>query len=745
MSKPVVIKILGDASSLNKALKKSGAGLKKFGGVAKGVGKFAGLGLLAAGAGAVKLGSEFETMQATLVKGTGATGEALEGLSDQMLRAMGRVPDSGAVVATALADVNTRLALTGDELGDVTEQFLDFSRLTGGDVAASVKGVSDSMALFGVEAGQADEVMGDLLRVSQATGAPVDALTAALQKQGGTLAALGFDLEESTALLGQMSAEGISLRKAGSGIEYFTDQMLAAGKDPRAEWDLLQGAIQGAADETAAATIATEAFGPAGLAMVGGIRSGTLEFGGLLGAGAGLIAEQTAASATFGEKASEMFNRLKAALMPVAGQLMDKLAVGLDKLTVLFADMQPVFVTIVGGFRAFKAALTIGDGDVTSGGFAGFMEKFANYLLFVVWPLVRDIKDWFVENWPQISEVLMTVGKFIVEEVLPRVIKALRFVAEVVRKVVGFIVDHWPEISAAFEAARKFIVEEVIPAVVMAVEWLRDAIELVVGKIQEFWERFGEDILATATRIWGLISEYIGNALEIVRALFATFKALFSGDWDAMWDGILDVVRGLGTQLKLVFTIAWDVFKTSFRLAFEGLKILARVALDLLVDGVKALPGLMKTALVEGVPAMAQAGLDLAQALWDAIEDKVKGIPGMIGGFLKGIGGSVLGAVGIGGDDGAAAAEQAKVDAILAQNVANGIGARANGGPLRPGLTLVGERGPELLDIPNGMGGGSVVANQDMPTGGDVIVNVSSNADPHEIGAAVAWSMRRAG
>ena len=586
--------------------------------------------------------------------------------------------------------------------------------------------------------------MGDLLRVSQATGAPVDTLTAALQKQGGTLAALGFDLEESTALLGQMSAEGISLRKAGSGIEYFTDQMLAAGKDPRAEWDLLQEAIQGAADETAAATIATEAFGPAGLAMVGGIRSGTLEFGGLLGAGAGLIAEQTAASATFGEKASEMFNRLKAALMPVAGQLMDKLAVGLDKLTVLFNDMSPVFDVVVEGFRVFKDVLTGGEVDSDSG-FAGFMKKYAVYLRDVVWPLVRDIKDWFVENWPQISEVLLKVAEFIVVQVLPRVVKALRFVAEVVRKVVGFIVDHWPEISAAFEAARKFIVEEVIPAVVVAVEWLRDAIELVVGKIQEFWERFGEDILATATRIWGLISEYIGNALEIVRALFATFKALFSGDWDAMWDGILDVVRGLGTQLKLVFTIAWDVFKTSFKLAWEGLKILARVALDLLVEGVKALPGLMKTALVEGVPAMAQAGLDLAQALWDAIEDKVKGIPGMIGGFLKGIGGSVLGAVGIGGDDGAAAAEQAKVDAILAQNVANGIGARANGGPLRPGLTLVGERGPELLDIPNGMGGGSVVANQDMPNGGGVVVNVSSNADPYEIGAAVAWSMRRAG
>ncbi len=70
-----------------------------------------------------------------------------------------------------------------------------------------------------------------------------------------------------------------------------------------------------------------------------------------------------------------------------------------------------------------------------------------------------------------------------------------------------------------------------------------------------------------------------------------------------------------------------------------------------------------------------------------------------------------------------------------------------HGGPLSSGLTLVGERGPELFDIPNGMGGGSVIANQDMDGvgGGGVVVNVSTNADPWAIGAAVAWELRRAG
>jgi len=65
---------------------------------------------------------------------------------------------------------------------------------------------------------------------------------------------------------------------------------------------------------------------------------------------------------------------------------------------------------------------------------------------------------------------------------------------------------------------------------------------------------------------------------------------------------------------------------------------------------------------------------------------------------------------------------------------------------LRPGLALVGERGPELLNIPNSFGGGSVTSNEELGgMMGGVTVNVSTNADPVEIGAAVAWELRKAG
>ena len=67
---------------------------------------------------------------------------------------------------------------------------------------------------------------------------------------------------------------------------------------------------------------------------------------------------------------------------------------------------------------------------------------------------------------------------------------------------------------------------------------------------------------------------------------------------------------------------------------------------------------------------------------------------------------------------------------------------RAMGGPAS-GSVLVGERGPEVVQLPRGS---NVVANHEGGmNGGGVVVNVQSNADPFEIASQVAWSLRMGG
>ena len=59
------------------------------------------------------------------------------------------------------------------------------------------------------------------------------------------------------------------------------------------------------------------------------------------------------------------------------------------------------------------------------------------------------------------------------------------------------------------------------------------------------------------------------------------------------------------------------------------------------------------------------------------------------------------------------------------------------------GVALVGERGPELVDLPRGA---RVTPNHEMGWDTrDVVVNVHTNANPHQIGREVAWAIRTGG
>ena len=83
-------------------------------------------GFAAGAAGIVKMGSTFESVERTLRVGTGATGEALEGLKDITKNLAKNVPADFKDIGTAVADINTRLGLTGKDLDSlILVQYLD--------------------------------------------------------------------------------------------------------------------------------------------------------------------------------------------------------------------------------------------------------------------------------------------------------------------------------------------------------------------------------------------------------------------------------------------------------------------------------------------------------------------------------------------------------------------------------------------------------------------------------------------
>tara|TARA_R100001463_G_scaffold5857_2_gene19824 strand:+ start:445 stop:2169 length:1725 start_codon:yes stop_codon:yes gene_type:complete len=350
----VNVAITGDAKKFRKALKQSENDLGKFekiGGKAFGALKTAGIGMaISVGTAFIKAGLDFQKMEKVLIQGTGASGEALKDLKEQATDVMKTVPESAETIANTIADVNTHLGLTGDELEDTSKLFLDFARVAEVDVSDAVGALDAQLTQFGLSASDSEEVLGDLLRISQATGVPMDKLLAQMETFGPIFANANFSAEETAAILGQLEQGGVDLTRVGPALNKFFRDAAKNGKKPQKALQDTVKAIENATSTTEALNIATAAFGAEGAQrMVSVIQSGNFdlkEFNGLLGEGTGIVDEQAEATATLSDKFNVLKNKVLAELGPVAVKIMDQLMVAMDALI-------PVIDDIVKGIKDF--------------------------------------------------------------------------------------------------------------------------------------------------------------------------------------------------------------------------------------------------------------------------------------------------------------------------------------------------------------------------------------------------------
>src|SRR5882672_7564701 len=94
--------------------------------------------LLDIGEKAVEVADIFENASIPIERATGAEGEALAGLDESFKTLYSTSSASAAGIATALAQITQRTGATGAELEGLTKAAVDFAKVTGTDLAASV-------------------------------------------------------------------------------------------------------------------------------------------------------------------------------------------------------------------------------------------------------------------------------------------------------------------------------------------------------------------------------------------------------------------------------------------------------------------------------------------------------------------------------------------------------------------------------------------------------------------------------
>lgn len=563
-------------------------------------------GAFATGIAAYKIGETFDSAFDTIRVGTGATGTALAGLQDEFRDVVANVPTDFGSAATAIADLNTRLGLTGDDLEGVSSQMIEATRLLGGDLATNIATTSRTMGDWGVSSEDMEGRLDQLFRASQATGIGFDTLSDQLVKYGAPLRQLGFDFETSAALLGKFEKEGVNAELVMGSMRIALGKMARDGEDAQETFQRVVGEIEAAGSVSEANALALELFGArAGPDMAAAIREGRFEVGDLIDTianGGDTIMGVAAETESFSQKWQKFKNRVLLAIEPIAtrvfqtvGKVFDQIA---PKVEAWISD------TLLPAFERLGAWW-----DANGPAIQGFISRTFTALgqaIEVARPIVQGIVSAITGLVSSFSSSAEGAGAFAsqVSAVFEAMRERVALVIEIVRDVVGGLTAWFSQNEGKTSA----IWEKIRSVITVALEAIAKVTEAITEALAWVWENFGDNILRFISGAFDAISSVISGALSIIQGIFDTFIGLFTGDWSRMKDGLLSIWDGLWEGVSGLVSGALDAIWALFDDWLPGI-----------LDWFGELPGRVWDALG-----------DLGSTLWDAGSD-------LISGFIEGI------------------------------------------------------------------------------------------------------------
>lgn len=329
-------------------------------GAAAGAAAVGGVALLAAGAVTAtrelyQLGAQWDDISDNLRIKTGATGGALDDLTESVKRIGQSVPVGLGSLADTAAEVNRSLHLTGPELEAVAGAVAELGRLTGEDV--DVRQLGKAFRAFGVDAKDQVAALDQLFNAGKQTGIGVNELIDNVVKGGPALRQLGLGFGESAALATQFEEAGLDGTKmmAGlsKGLAIMADKGLTGGKSFQ---ELIGGVrdLMASGKDAAALDMANSLFGAKGGAQFfEAIRNGALDLDTLtasMSASGETIAQASEGTADWSERWELLKNEAIIALEPLGTTVFnfvnEKLGALADWVSTHHDEIVDAFVTI---------------------------------------------------------------------------------------------------------------------------------------------------------------------------------------------------------------------------------------------------------------------------------------------------------------------------------------------------------------------------------------------------------------
>ena len=548
--------------------------------------------ITALGAASMKSFTEVDEGMDTIIKKTGATGEALEEMQNIARDMATTIPTSFETAGSAVGEVNTRFGLMGDELEALSTKFVEFADLNGTDVSGSIDSVQAAMAAFNIESSKAGDVLDILNKAGQDSGISMDTLSNSLLSNATSLTEMGFGLESAVGLIANLEKNGVDSSAAMAGLKKAFVNATADGKTMEEALAELESTMQSADSNTEAYQAALDLFGnKAGPQLAKAIQEGRLS-----------LDEASNAVTGYGDSVSSTF---EATQDPI-----DKFQVNMNK------------IKLVGEDIVNSAAPLITDA----------MEKMGQAI-----QKVSDAWNSLDENQKQqiiqIALVAAAIGPVL--SIVGRVVSAVGTIASTISSFIGFL----PTIGAALSGVGAVITGTILPAIGAAVAAIIPVLPIIAGVaaaiaavilvvknwgaitdwLSEKWDTLttflGEktaQIQTFFTEHLGIIGEMIATKIEIIKTVITTAIAVIQTIFTTFGETIKAITEGDWSRIGEIWANAW-----------AKIQMIIAQAIVKIVKSVMELGSKVKEGFMDIVNSAKEWGNHLIQNFINGITEKI--------------------------------------------------------------------------------------------------------------------------
>ena len=394
------------------------------------------------------LGSQFDEAADAIRIGTGATGDALDGLLDDFDEVYKSVPTTMEDASKAIADYNTRLGLTGPQLQEISKQALQVSDMLGDDLGGVIEESSQAFQQWNIDADNMGGAMDYIFKVSQSTGMGFTDLMSNMQKFGPQLQEMGYSFETASALMGQLDKAGVNTEEVLSAMKKSVGALAKEGISASDGLAMYYEQIKNAGTAAEAASIASEIFGTkAGSTMAAAIRDGTLAVGDLtesLLENGETIAGAAEDTYDFAERLQIMKQGLEVALKPMANTVFDGLNKFMPVLQKLMEQIVPVISDAVEAAAPFVEEFLMGAADALEDVLPLISQLAADLL-----PILTQLMSTLLPPLLSLVQTLLPPLMQIVGAILPPIASLLSTILPMITQIVNAVLPVLVQIISA--------------------------------------------------------------------------------------------------------------------------------------------------------------------------------------------------------------------------------------------------------------------------------------------------------